>query len=318
MRCLIWCCCATLLLCSCGSDPMTPKSCGKPYEVLIVGDRDSVVYQALDADAEGLPQPEASFDISTVDHAHYNQTAKLARSIVIVNINKELFSTTRIRYEKDVYAAPQMIVYVGSPSITSLKRDIKKLAPGLRMLLTRAEMNIEIAQLKGKHNIKASQTIEKMFGADLWMPLDMTSSKTGKDFLWLSNNATTGMQNICIYSFPIGHKPLDKARLTSMRDSVMKSNIKGETDAMYMKTAVQTVKAALVKEKNDKMIVMRGLWEMEGDAMGGPFVAHTMIDSIRKRAITVEAFVYAPEMNKRNKIRQIEAALYTLKLKHYK
>ena len=54
---------------------------------------------------------------------------------------------------------------------------------------------------------------------------------------------------------------------------------------------------------------------MEGDAMGGPFISHTLDDSIRHRVITVEGFVYAPEMKKRNLMRQLEAVLYTLKVK---
>lgn len=304
-------CVIALLLASCGNDPLMPKSGGRPYEVLLVGDEDSCVFKALDADAEGLPQSEASFDISTTDNAHYNQTTRLARNIVIVNIDSKLYSQTRIRYEKNVYASPQMIVYIGTPSIATLKRNMPALAPRLRVLLTRAEMNIEIANLKNKHNIKASRMTEKMFGMDVWIPFDMISSKQGKDFLWFSNNAASGMQNICIYSAPMGQKPL-----TCIRDSVMEINIKGETDNMYMKTVAQTVKSTMVKEKGRWMIVTRGLWEMEGDAMGGPFVSHTVTDSAHHRTITIEAFVYAPEMKKRNKIRQIEAALYTLSTKH--
>ena len=45
-----------LLLISCGGESLLPKSGGRPYEVLLVDDRDSLVYRALDADAEGLPQ----------------------------------------------------------------------------------------------------------------------------------------------------------------------------------------------------------------------------------------------------------------------
>ena len=55
---------------------------------------------------------------------------------------------------------------------------------------------------------------------------------------------------------------------------------------------------------------------MHGDAMGGSFVAHSAADSARGRIIVAEAFVYAPEMKKRNLMRQVEAALYTLKIKN--
>jgi hypothetical protein len=59
---------------------------------------------------------------------------------------------------------------------------------------------------------------------------------------------------------------------------------------------------------------LRGLWEMQGDMMGGPFVSHARLDEKNNRVVVVEGFVFAPETNKRNYIRRIEAALYTLQL----
>jgi hypothetical protein len=60
--------------------------------------------------------------------------------------------------------------------------------------------------------------------------------------------------------------------------------------------------------------VLRGLWKMVGDMMGGPFVSLVRLDEQNNRVIVVEGFVYAPETEKRNLIRRIEAALYTLRL----
>ena len=59
---------------------------------------------------------------------------------------------------------------------------------------------------------------------------------------------------------------------------------------------------------------MRGLWRVEGDMMGGPFVSLARLDEQNNRVIVAEGFVYAPETEKRNYIRRIEAALYTLRL----
>ena len=59
---------------------------------------------------------------------------------------------------------------------------------------------------------------------------------------------------------------------------------------------------------------MRGLWKMVGDMMGGPFVSHARLDEKNQRVVVAEGFVYAPETDKRNFIRRIEAALYTLRL----
>ena len=60
--------------------------------------------------------------------------------------------------------------------------------------------------------------------------------------------------------------------------------------------------------------VLRGLWKMVGDMMGGPFVSHVRLDEKNNRVVVAEGFVFAPETDKRNFIRRIEAALYTLRL----
>ena len=57
---------------------------------------------------------------------------------------------------------------------------------------------------------------------------------------------------------------------------------------------------------------MRGLWKVQNDFMGGPFVSLTVLDPSKKRVVTVEGNVYAPKNNKRNYIRQLEAMIYSL------
>ena len=78
---------------------------------------------------------------------------------------------------------------------------------------------------------------------------------------------------------------------------------------------MKTVPTSLIQSHAEGRDIIRGLWEMEGDAMGGPFVAHCWKDSVTGKTMTALAFVYAPEMKKRNKIKQLEAVLYTMKVK---
>jgi hypothetical protein len=59
---------------------------------------------------------------------------------------------------------------------------------------------------------------------------------------------------------------------------------------------------------------MRGLWKLEHDFMGGPYISLSVLDPARKRVITVEGDVYAPKNNKRNLLQQVAAMIYTLDL----
>ena len=317
MRWLVACLlCVAAALCSCdGGNSVLPKSGGRPYEVLIVSGGDGyaarMLGNELGNDARGLPQREPMFDVSLTDSARFNPVARLARNIVITSVDADLFTTVRVRYEKNVWAKPQMVVYVNAPSDVELRRSMPAVARQVAGLLTRAEMNAEIANLNAGSNKNASVTVRNMFGYDIKIPADMKSSKRGARFVWFSNNAAGGMRNICVYSYP--GDSLDPERALAVRDSVMRANIPGERPGMYMRTAQGTVDFARQKEKGRTLMTGRGLWEMHGDAMGGPFVAHWTVDTQAHEIVVAEAFVYAPEMKKRNLLRRTEAALYTLK-----
>lgn len=305
---------AALTLCACkdGSGPLLPKSGGRPYEVLVIA-TDSACKAVMDSllsqDMPGLPQSEPLFDTSIADSTRLDQSTRTARSIVIVSVDPLRFTSTKVKYEKNVWAKPQMVVYINTPSPDALKHDMDKNGHQVTDLLTRAEINAALSASAKGGNRKAETYINKVFGIKLDVPSDMKSEKKGQDFIWISDNAASGMKSICVYTYK--GKDLDAAKFVAARDSIMEANIPGERRGMYMQTTRGSVTAILKKEKGHAVMECRGLWEMHGDAMGGPFVALATTDPKRDRIIVTEAFVYAPEMKKRNLIRQTEAALYS-------
>lgn len=301
-----------ILLSSCDErSGMLPPSGGRLYEVLLVGDRDGAVDSILRQDMPGLPQSEPLFDISTIDSSRFNQSVSGARNIVIVSINPELYTSVRMRCEKDVWAKPQTVVHVNAPSARMLRDSISSIANAVIRELLRAETRKSLDMLKRRRNTKAEKMIKEMFGLEMWVPMDMTASKRADGFLWLSNNSATTMSNIAIYIAPVpedetirSNREKSVHHFCERRDSALGRNIKGETDAMQMKTVCPTV----VSEAS----LFRGLWEMTNDEMGGPFVSRMLTHGRQQdKDIVVEGFAYAPGKKKRNVIRQLEAALYT-------
>lgn len=45
-------------------------------------------------------------------------------------------------------------------------------------------------------NPEKQKLVKRLFGIDIKIPAQLDASKEAKDFLWLSNNATRGMQNL--------------------------------------------------------------------------------------------------------------------------
>ena len=69
-----------------------------------------------------------------------------------------------------------------------------------------------------------------------------------------------------------------------------------------------------INVRGDYAMEVKGLWDVKNDMMGGPFVSHARVDQANGRVVVVEGFVYSPDKQKRNFMRKMEAALYTLKL----
>lgn len=291
----------TLAACNRSKQTMLPDSGGRPYEVVVIGDSDSILYKVLTAPVGFLPQPEPSFDVSM--GAAMNATLRLARNIVVIETDAKL-NQIKVKYERNIYAEPQLIVRISTPSTAALKNamQFQDAADDIRNLIKRNEMKNALMRLEHKHNTKLEAEVRRMFGIDMRIPADMQASRKGKDFIWISNDSPTAMTNICIYT-------------SENRDSVMQTNIKGETDDMYMTTVEGSVVTTKLTIDGSVRTVRRGLWEMHGDAMGGPFVQHIIKRSDKQRTIVAEAFVFAPGTKKRNLLLNTEAALYTIQPK---
>lgn len=299
--------------CKDGATSMLSKSGGRPFDVLIVSNNRAagqVVDSVLSTDVPCLPQSEPQFDTSLIDSTRLNATTRMARSIVIVTVNSSLFTQTRIRYEKNVWAKGQLVTHINTPNTAALRHDMLTIGSRLVSLLTRFELNLTIRGLSAASNLRADSMVTAVTGLRIHTPVALSSSKRGVGFLWLSDNGGSGLTNICVYTY--GGLDASEARFRVARDSIMCVNIPGERAGMYMTTAQEPLLCTVKKVHQRPRTIVRGLWEMHSDAMGGPFVAHVMADTVHQRMVVAEVFVYAPGMKKRNLLRQAEAVLFTV------
>ena len=289
-----------VLLTSCditGKNRKKPASTGQPYEVVLEGDTDSIVTKMLTEDVTGLPQPEPLCRLIQVKKGKTRGNYLLVRTRIVVNIGERDFSVT---LHHDENAAPQNIIRITAQSAQQLRERLN--GEKLRHIVDEVELKHLADIISGnpsKQNREMQDEIKKMFGIDMKIPAAMNASKKAKDFIWISNNASSGMQNLLIMKVKSEERRMknsnafhvnvnDKAQI----DSILRTNMPGETDSMYMTIPV---------------LLERGLWEMKGDAMGGPYVMH------RIHNLYVIGFVYAPEMKKKILIKQLEAAISTIK-----
>ncbi|MDO4163501.1 MAG: DUF4837 family protein [Bacteroides sp.] len=304
----------------------TPTSSGRAYEILVVVNQDMwerpagrALFNVLDSDVPGLPQSERSFRIMFTDPSNYDSTLKIIRNIIVVDVNKDIYTQPKFKAGRNVYAAPQAILTIQAPDEETFGEFVTTNKQVILDYFIHAEMNRQIAVLENEHNDYVTTKVKSLFDCDVWVPGELTATKEGEDFFWAGTNAATADQNFVIYSYPYTDKnTFTKEYFVHKRDSVMKINIPGAREGMYMMTDSLMTDVHPISVQGEYALEARGLWRVKGDFMGGPFVSHARLDRANQRVIVSEIFVYSPEKLKRNLVRQMEASLYTVKLPNSK
>lgn len=300
---------------------LVPTSSGNPYEVMVVVDDEAMwegyvgraLEEVLTRSMPMLPQEEPMFHVSHITTKHYDRITKLFRNIVIVKINPH-FSEPRLKIERDLFSSPQIVMTVEGATANEISTFVTEQTKNIINCFVVEELNRQAETIEERHNIKFDREVEKMFGCHLYIPTDLKKMKIGDHFIWASDDGLSSIQNIVIYSYPyVSEKVFTKAAFCALRDKFM-TQIPGEHKGSVMRTNRDYVETENIAVRGRYVQEARGLWEMSKDAMGGPFISHSQVDTVNNRVIVVEGFVYAPDKMKRTMLRRMQAALYTLEL----
>ena len=304
----------------------TPSSAGAPYEVLLVAGEDDFhsgavdsLYNILTDDMPGIAQSEPLFKVSRINQAGLSKTLRLCRNIIIIKIDPTQYTTAKFKYSRNVYAAPQLVVTLQAHDATQFKHFVDDNREMITEFFIRAELNRQIDLLKDDHQPHMQEEVRRVFGADIWVPVELTKVITGRNFVWgrceRFVKKVEQELNIVVYSYPYRDvNTFTEKYFTHKRDSVMKANIPGPRDGQYMMTTrgFNLVSDETVHKHYAQ--VVRGLWNIKDYDMGGSFVSVSRVDEKNQRVVVAEAFVYYPNHAKRDVLRKLEAALYTLRL----
>ena len=316
----------TIVLTSCvGNDKMILReSIGKINKVMVVakisdwtGDVGKEIRDSFGELMVGLPQPEHVLSVSQVAPNGFSSMMKASRNILIVSeSDKEGFSV-----KKNVYAQPQTVVYVQAKDDESIIKLLKEHKKEIKNIFIAADIKftqsifikdkVDNSQYKTLQNLGVSFTIPKKF---------RTVDDTG-EFIWLRNHlmsgiAKTGSNNILVYSIPLEDESKVADNIVAVRDSIGEKFIPGtdpETQHMITEEAYTPFTFdAIIDGK--KAYETRGKWEVKNDFMAGPFLNYTVVDKKNNRLIVFEGFTYAPSVNKRAFVFELEAIAKSMKI----
>ena len=323
-----------LLMVGCGkNERLLTSATGSIYECLVVSPNavKAPLCETMEADMYGLPQMEATFTVTHVTNAQFDDFLKSSRNILLVDINHNKYTFVKMLKSRDVWSTPQAMIRIQAPSEEQLLDYWHTNGEKIREWFVREELERQIRFYRACTNKDARAYLNKQ-GYDLLIPEDFIIIKNSKlkiqndqetDVLWCCNNKGPMRKDVVVYSYPYtALEQFSWDSIISMRNAVLGQLVSAQVEGSYMGTEYKHFppRSRQVAALRDTVggfygIETRGLWKIyNGEAMGGPFVSLTRLDPVNGRVVTAEVFLFAPGQKKRNAMRQLEAILYSLKM----
>lgn len=312
---------AFILSCSNSGEILHKNISGNANELIVVIPDElwidlpgSLVKETLGQVQLALPQDEPLFDLVNVPPSGFKSIFRSARNVLQLNISASV-SEPGIDFKDDVWAYPQATVLISAKNAEQFEKVYSENSERIMSYFLAAEkerltMNYDKYYEKGVYNV-----LDKEYGITMKVPPGFVIADRKKDFIWYKYETPEISQGIVVYSLPYNSDSIFTANVqVALRDSVFKENVPGPLKGSYMSTEKRVIQLHNYLEHNGNYASeMRGLWRLENDYMGGPFISLAELDATNQRVVVAYGYVYAPSKDKRNLIRQVEAMVYSLK-----
>jgi hypothetical protein len=259
----------------------------------------------------GLPQPEPRFQVNQVNPGEYNDLLQRTRYQILLSLGD-----SAVELQTNLHAKNQLIAYLSAPTELELAQLINAAQSDLRNKFRQKDLKRIYSRLKPKLQFNTTPVLREnhiKLGIPRGYDLEVEEAKT---LLYWKKTAAVD-KGILINFRPL---PKDENILGStiipVRDSLTKTHLLGEKPNSYMVTETLLKPQLQAMELQGQFAMeARGLWRMEGDIFGGPFISYTIYDEKHNQIIYLDAFVFAPNQNKRNQLFELEALLKGVKIK---
>jgi hypothetical protein len=309
--------------CRSGKNEVLAGPYGKTGEVLVVMPRENwngaegeLIRNLFSLPYEMLPQYEPVFDIAAVIPSGFRDFLLLHRSIIIVQTTPGIRDTS-VNIQYDVRSRSQVVITLRAPGASALESLLN--AEGQQIIATLEDMEIKrLTDAFSNHeNNDVISAIRKKHGISLVIPDDYSIATDSAGFTWIIKESGAVIQGILIYGGNAdGLSLISDDMLMAARDSVLKRFVPGQTPGSYMTTEKEFPPVIERYRPGDKTEIteMRGLWKTQsGISMGGPFMSLSFMMPGNKYC-TVEGFVFAAGLDKRDYMREVRAIVTSVKI----
>lgn len=302
------------------STALLPNVSGKAGEIIVVIDKNdwegslgSDVRELLASDCPWLAQKEPLYSLVNVPAGGFGDLFKIHRNIVYFMINSQVDSAG-VQYRRDVWAAPQCLVQVNARSSEEASSLLASDGKTIVSYIEQAERDRVIRNSIRYEERSIAEKVREEFGGSPHFPMGYKLKKLTPDFAWIADEKQYTIQGILIYRYPASGAAdeLSLGNIIAKRNEVLRTNVPGMFENTWMTTGeYMPPQLEFFRYRGRDFAQVRGLWEVENDYMGGPFVSHSFYSPDGESVIVAEAFVYAPKYDKRQYLRQVESILFS-------
>lgn len=305
-------------------DSFMMSSAGKTGDLLLVmndasyeGYVGDTVHSFLTQPVLVLPQPEPTFKVIRIKPTAYNEMLRKTRNIIYCDINPENVKSS-FKVEGDRFASPQILITIKAKDDSAFYNTWLKVEKYVYDTLSYAEKQRYLLYFNKYREANFENELSQKHPYSMIIPKSYNLDVNKPDFVWISNETSISSQGILIFTFPyLGPKSFDKQNLLARIDSVLMLNVPGPADGSYMAVSkyFEPLQEAYMRDGN-YISEMRGLWELKGDFMGGPFVCQSLVDTVNAQMVNVYAYVYGGKKDKKLLLWQLESIISTFAIKN--
>jgi hypothetical protein len=300
------------------------RSVGGTSEVLLITQNDEqwngqmgqAVRDFFEQEQYGLPQPEKNFKVANINSYAFNDMFKKHRNLIIAKIDSDV-KNPLVETQKNWMSEPQYVIRITAPSEESWVKTFESQKDELKLKFDQNERERFQEFFRPTTDTKIVAQLKKKFGITMNVPEGYYIAANGDNFMWLLQRHDDKDMSFLIYELPYKDTAdLNPDNIISVRDSIVKKYIPGPADGSYMTTDKEFLTPTFKTLPNfpaGYAIETRGLWNVVGDFMAGPFVSYSIVNPEQDKIVTAEGWVYYPNKNKRDLLRQQESILYSLK-----
>ena len=300
------------------------RSVGGTSEILFVTQNDEqwtgqmgdAVRDFFEQEQYGLPQPEKNFRVSHINEDALNDMFSKHRNLIIAKIDKDV-KNPLVETQKNWKAEPQFVMRITASSPESWVRTFDSQKDGLKLIFDQNERDRFQEFFRPTTDHKIVDKLKEQFGVTMNVPEGYFIGVDKDDFMWIRKETSDMSMAFLIYELPYKDTAdLNPNNIINVRDSIVKKYIPGPVDGSYMTTDKEFLKpvfTVLPEFPAGYAVETRGLWNVVGDFMAGPFVSYSIVNPESTKIVTAEGWIYYPNKEKRDLLRQQESILYSLK-----